>query len=48
MRMQFLAKYREMGLLIMRVSLGVLFVILTSVSFGGDEISKERRLLLRF
>lgn len=29
MRMAFLAKYREAGLLIMRVSLGVLFVILT-------------------
>lgn len=29
MRMAFLAKYREAGLLIMRVSLGVLFIILT-------------------
>jgi len=29
MRMQFLAKYRETGLLIMRVGLGVLFIILT-------------------
>lgn len=29
MRMAFLAKYRETGLLIMRVSLGVLFIILT-------------------
>lgn len=29
MRMQFLAKYREAGLLIMRVSLGVMFVIIT-------------------
>lgn len=29
MRMVFLAKYREAGLLIMRVSLGVLFIILT-------------------
>ena len=29
MRMQFLGKYRETGLLIMRVSLGVLFIILT-------------------
>ncbi|MFN2507801.1 MAG: DoxX family protein [Chthoniobacterales bacterium] len=29
MRMQFLAKYRESGLLFMRVSLGVLFIILT-------------------
>ncbi|MFN2475586.1 MAG: DoxX family protein [Chthoniobacterales bacterium] len=28
-RMAFLAKYREVGLLIMRLSLGVLFVILT-------------------
>src|SRR3954469_16817802 len=29
MRMQFLGKYREMGLLIMRVGLGVLFIVLT-------------------
>ena len=29
MRMQFLAKYRETGLLIMRLGLGVLFIILT-------------------
>ena len=29
MRMTFLAKYREAGLLMMRVALGVLFVILT-------------------
>ncbi len=29
MRMQWLAKYREGGLLIMRVALGVLFIILT-------------------
>lgn len=29
MRMQFLAKYRETGLLIMRVGLGVLFIVLT-------------------
>jgi putative oxidoreductase len=29
MRMQWLAKYREAGLLLMRVALGVLFVILT-------------------
>ncbi|CAN5495252.1 hypothetical protein BH18VER1_BH18VER1_04440 [soil metagenome] len=29
MRMAFLAKYREAGLLIMRVSLGAFFVILT-------------------
>jgi len=29
MRMQFLAKYRETGLLIMRVGLGVLFIIIT-------------------
>ena len=29
MRMQFLAKYRETGLLLMRVGLGVLFIILT-------------------
>lgn len=34
--MAFLAKYREAGLLIMRVSLGVLFVILTGpVLLGG-------------
>ena len=36
MRMQFLGKYREAGLLIMRVSLGVLFIILTGpVLLGG-------------
>ena len=29
MRMAFLAKYRETGLLLMRLSLGVLFIILT-------------------
>jgi hypothetical protein len=29
MRMAFLAKYRESGLLLMRVGLGVLFIILT-------------------
>lgn len=29
MRMQWLAKYREAGLLLMRVALGVLFIILT-------------------
>jgi putative oxidoreductase len=29
MRMQWLAKYRETGLLLMRVALGVLFIILT-------------------
>ena len=29
MRMQWLAKYREAGLLLIRVSLGVLFIILT-------------------
>ena len=29
MRMQFLAKYRETGLLIMRLGLGVLFIIIT-------------------
>lgn len=35
-RMAFLAKYREAGLLIMRVSLGVLFVVLTGpVLLGG-------------
>jgi len=34
--MAFLAKYREAGLLLMRVSLGVLFVILTApVLLGG-------------
>lgn len=36
MRMQFLAKYRETGLLIMRVGLGALFIILTGpVLFSG-------------
>ncbi len=36
MQMAFLAKYREAGLLIIRVSLGVLFVILTGpVLLGG-------------
>ena len=36
MRMAFLGKYREMGLLLMRVGLGVLFIILTGpVLFGG-------------
>ena len=36
MRMAFLAKYREAGLLLMRVSIGVLFVILTGpVLLGG-------------
>lgn len=36
MRMQFLAKYRETGLLIMRLGLGVLFIILTGpVLLGG-------------
>ena len=30
MRMQWLAKYREAGLLLMRVALGVLFIILTA------------------
>ena len=29
MRMQWLAKYREAGLLLMRVALGVLFIVLT-------------------
>lgn len=29
MRMQFLAKYRETGLLLMRLGLGVLFIVLT-------------------
>jgi putative oxidoreductase len=29
MRMQFLGKYRETGLLVMRVGLGVLFIVLT-------------------
>ncbi len=38
MRMAFLAKYREAGLLIMRVSLGVLFIILTGpVLLGGPS-----------
>lgn len=36
MRMQFLAKYRETGLLLMRLGLGVLFIILTGpVLLGG-------------
>lgn len=36
--MAFLAKYREAGLLLMRVSLGVLFVIMTGpVLLGGDR-----------
>ena len=38
MRMQFLAKYRETGLLLMRVGLGVLFIILTGpVLLGGPN-----------
>ena len=36
--MQFLAKYRETGLLIMRVGLGVLFIVLTGpVLLGGPS-----------
>ena len=36
MRMQFLAKYRETGLLLMRLGLGVLFIVLTGpVLLGG-------------
>jgi putative oxidoreductase len=36
--MQFLAKYRETGLLLMRLALGVLFVILTGpVLLGGPS-----------
>ena len=30
MRMQFLSKYREAGLLLLRVSLGLLFIYLTA------------------
>ncbi len=38
MRMQFLAKYRETGLLLMRLGLGVLFIILTGpVLLGGPS-----------
>lgn len=38
MRMQFLGKYREAGLLLMRVSLGVLFIILTGpVLLSGSK-----------
>jgi len=38
MKMAFLAKYRETGLLLMRVGLGVLFVILTGpVLLGGPS-----------
>ncbi len=38
MRMAFLAKYREAGLLLIRVSIGVLFVILTGpVLLGGGS-----------
>ena len=38
MRMQFLAKYRETGLLLMRVALGVLFIMLTGpVLLGGPS-----------
>jgi putative oxidoreductase len=38
MRMQFLAKYRETGLLLMRVGLGVLFIIITGpVLLGGPS-----------
>jgi putative oxidoreductase len=37
MRMQFLGKYRETGLLLMRVGLGVLFILLTGpVLLGGS------------
>ncbi|HEY0369818.1 MAG TPA: hypothetical protein VGC85_09495 [Chthoniobacterales bacterium] len=36
MRMQFLAKYRETGLLLIRLALGVLFIIITGpVLLGG-------------
>jgi putative oxidoreductase len=38
MRMQFLAKYRETGLLLMRVGLGVLFIIIAGpVLLGGPS-----------
>ena len=37
MRMLFLAKYRETGLLLLRVSIGVLFIIfIAPVLFGGS------------
>ncbi len=37
MRMQFLSKYREAGLLLLRVSLGLLFIYLTApVLMGGS------------
>ncbi len=36
MRLQFLAKYRETGLLLMRLALGILFIVLTGpVLLGG-------------
>ena len=38
MRMQFLAKYRETGLLLMRVGLGVLFIVIAGpVLLGGPS-----------
>ena len=38
MRMQWLAKYRETGLLLMRVGLGVFFIILTGpMLFAGTK-----------
>lgn len=38
MRMQFLAKYRETGLLLMRLGLGVLFILLTGpVLLSGPD-----------
>ena len=38
MKMQFLAKYRETGLLLMRIALGVLFIIITGpVLLGGPS-----------
>ena len=38
MRMQFLAKYRETGLLLMRLGLGVLFIIMTGpILLGGTS-----------
>lgn len=38
MRMQFLAKYRETGLLLMRVGLGVLFLLMAApVLLGGPS-----------
>ena len=37
MRMQFLSKYREAGLLLLRVSLGLLFIYLTAPALMGGS-----------